>query len=162
MTSTVRVAAGRPSEAAPAGFTATDLLLLCMALIWGVNFAVVKFGAAQVPPLVFNSARVVLASVVMMVVYGLVIWLDSSSLTAGAAGTAAPDRRGSQLAVHSSLGYAGGFVGPLMIGFILDASGGMSRVSWGLSFLAVAVLMALALALFLVVRPRALAGDRAR
>lgn len=101
-------------------------------------------------------------AVVMMVVYGLVIWLDSSSLTAGAAGTAAPDRRGSQLAVHSSLGYAGGFVGPLMIGFILDASGGMSRVSWGLSFLAVAVLMALALALFLVVRPRALAGDRAR
>ncbi len=36
-----------------------------MAVIWGVNYAVVKFGAAQVDPLVFNSVRVVLATVVL-------------------------------------------------------------------------------------------------
>jgi len=48
-------------------------------------------------------------------VYGLLIWLDSSSLTAGAAGSADPRRRGATLALHSMAGYAGGFVGPLMI-----------------------------------------------
>ena len=58
----------------------------------------------------------------------------SSSLTAGAAGTAEPSRRGATLAVHSSLGYAGGFVGPLMMGWTLDLSGGMSTMGWGLSF----------------------------
>jgi hypothetical protein len=40
--------------------------------------------------------------------YGIVIWLDSASLTAGTAGTAEPSRRGATLAVHSMLGYAGG------------------------------------------------------
>ena len=53
-------------------------------------------------------------AVVLMTIYGVVIWLNSSSLTAGTACTAEPSRRGATLAVHSMLGYAGGFVGPLM------------------------------------------------
>jgi predicted MFS family arabinose efflux permease len=97
---------------------------------------------------------------VLMLVYGLIIWLDSSSLTAGAAGTAEPSRRGATLAVHSTLGYAGGFVGPLMMGWTLDLSGGMSTFGWGVSFAAVAVLMLLALIAFWWIRPRELAGDR--
>ena len=55
-----------------------------------------------------------------VLVYGLLIWSDSSSLTAGAAGSADPHRRGATLAVHSMAGYAGGFVGPIMMGWILD------------------------------------------
>ena len=82
----------------------------------------------------------------LLLVYGFIVWLDSSSLTAGSAGTADPARRGATLAVHSTLGYAGGFVGPLMIGLMLDLAGGMSRAAWGAAFLAVAVLMPLALA----------------
>lgn len=96
----------------------------------------------------------------LMLFYGFVIWLDSSSLTAGAAGTAEPSRRGATLAVHSTLGYAGGFVGPLMMGFTLDLSGGMSTFGWGISFAAVAALMLLALIAFWWIRPRELAGDR--
>jgi MFS family permease len=96
----------------------------------------------------------------MLLLYGFIIWLDSSSLTAGSAGTADPARRGATLAVHSSLGYMGGFVGPLMIGVILDFAGGMSQMAWGAAFLSVAVLMILALAAFRVLRPRELAGDR--
>jgi predicted MFS family arabinose efflux permease len=96
----------------------------------------------------------------MMMVYGIIVWLDSSSLTAGAAGTADPAGRGAQLAVHSSLGYAGGFIGPLIVGFILDLGGGMSRTSWGLAFLSVAILMTAALAVFWTIKPRELAGDR--
>jgi len=96
----------------------------------------------------------------MMLVYGALIWLDSSSLTAGAAGTAAPSRRGAQLAVHSTLGYAGGFVGPLVVGLALDLGGGMSRTSWGIAFTAVAVLMLLTLGAFWAMKPKELAGDR--
>ena len=99
-------------------------------------------------------------AVVLLLLYGFVVWLDSSSLTAGAAGTAEPSRRGATLAVHSMLGYAGGFVGPLMIGFTLDLAGGMSRVAWGAAFLVVAILMLLALVAFRLIRPRELAGDR--
>jgi MFS family permease len=96
---------------------------------------------------------------VHITLYGTVIWLDSSSLTAGTAGTAEPSRRGATLAVHSMLGYAGGFVGPLLIGWMLDLSGGMSQVGWGMSFFSVAMLMALALIAFWLIRPRELEGD---
>ncbi|MDX2159336.1 MAG: MFS transporter [Hyphomicrobiaceae bacterium] len=96
----------------------------------------------------------------LIMLYGIVVWLDSSSLTAGAAGTADPSRRGATLAVHSMLGYAGGFVGPLLVGVILDASGGMSRAGWTAAFLAIAGLMGLALVAFVLMRPAELAGDR--
>jgi predicted MFS family arabinose efflux permease len=99
---------------------------------------------------------------VLLTVYGIVIWLDSSSLTAGTAGTAEPSRRGATLAVHSMLGYAGGFVGPLLVGWVLDLSGGMSQLGWGLSFFSVAMLMAVALLTFWVIRPRELEGDKAK
>jgi MFS family permease len=101
-------------------------------------------------------------AVSLLLIYGFIVWLDSSSLTAGSAGTAEPSRRGATLAVHSTLGYAGGFVGPLIIGFILDLGGGMSPMSWGLSFLAVGILMLVALIVFWIIRPRELAGDRSR
>jgi len=99
---------------------------------------------------------------VLLTVYGIIIWLDSSSLTAGTAGRAEPSRRGATLAVHSMLGYAGGFVGPLLVGWVLDLSGGMSQLGWGLSFLSVAMLMALALITFWLIRPRELEGDRSK
>jgi len=50
---------------APGGLTVTDLLLLLMALIWGVNFIVAKYGTQVFAPLVFNSARIALAVVVL-------------------------------------------------------------------------------------------------
>jgi predicted MFS family arabinose efflux permease len=99
---------------------------------------------------------------VLLTIYGIVIWLDSSSLTAGTAGTAEPSRRGATLAVHSMLGYAGGFVGPLLVGWILDLCGGMSQLGWGMSFFSVAMLMACALLTFWVIWPRELVGDKAK
>jgi predicted MFS family arabinose efflux permease len=108
--------------------------------------------------LVGTMSYAVAAALLMM--YGAVIWLDSSSLTAGTAGTAEPSRRGATLAVHSMLGYAGGFVGPLAVGWVLDLSGGMSPVGWAAAFLMVASLMLIALMIFWFMRPRELTGDR--
>ena len=47
-------------------FGKTDALLLLMALIWGVNFSVVKFGTKVFSPLAFTGLRVVLAAVVLL------------------------------------------------------------------------------------------------
>jgi predicted MFS family arabinose efflux permease len=101
-----------------------------------------------------------MVAVALLLLYGPIVWLDSASLTAGTAGTAAPSRRGATLAVHSMLGYIGGFIGPLAVGWILDAGGGMGRGTWAGAFVAIAALSLAALAVFSLMRPKGLAGDR--
>ena len=67
----------RPSPPAPpvghsrAAFGVTDLQLLLMALIWGVNFSVVKYGTGALAPLAYNGIRVALAAVALLVVAAL-------------------------------------------------------------------------------------------
>jgi hypothetical protein len=47
-----------------------------------------------------------------------------------------------------------------MMGWVLDLSGGMSALAWGLAFSSVAAMMVLALVAFAVLRPADLTGDR--
>lgn len=108
---------------------------------------------------IFGTANYWLA-VVLLVAYGMIVWLDSSSLTAGAAGNAEPARRGATLAVHSTLGYAGGFVGPLIVGWTLDLAGGASPLAWGIAFAVIALVMLVGLAIFTALKPRGLEGER--
>ena len=53
----------------PARISVTDLLMVCMALLWGVNFIVVKFATGIFAPLAFNSARILLAVVVLWAIF---------------------------------------------------------------------------------------------
>lgn len=136
------------------------------------NEAAIRFGrrrliqTAMLASIVFGASIGFLGSLsyalaaALLFLYAIFIWLDSSSLTAGAAGSAEPARRGATLAVHSMLGYTGGFLGPLLIGWTLDLAGGMSAMGWGYAFLGVAVLMTVALLAFRLLRPHGLAGDR--
>ena len=101
-----------------------------------------------------------LVATLLLFAYGFSIWLDSSSLTAGTAGTAEPSRRGATLAVHSMLGYAGGFLGPLIVGLALDFSGGMSDAGWSTAFAVLSAFMLCALIVFWWINPNELAGDR--
>ena len=50
------------------GVWLTELSLVLMALIWGVNFSIVKFGTTLVDPLAYNGLRVMLAAVVLMAI----------------------------------------------------------------------------------------------
>ena len=68
MTSILPVTEERRAAPTRSRFTVTDLLLLLMALIWGVNFPVVKFATGVLSPLAFNSLRIGLATVVLLVV----------------------------------------------------------------------------------------------
>ena len=160
-----------PTVLSPA-IVVTALALLGTVASVGGNEASIRFGrrnlvsfaicASIVAALVtglFGPISYTVATVLLFI-YGFVIWLDSSSLTAGTAGTAEPERRGATLAIHSMLGYAGGFVGPLLVGVILDLAGGSSQLGWALSFAALATCMALALVVFSWIRPAELAGDR--
>ena len=88
------------------------------------------------------------------------VMADSGALTAGTVAAARSGQRGATLAVHSMLGYAGGFIGPLAVGWTLDLSGGMSPPAWAAAFSMIAVLTLLALIAFWMMRPRELAGDR--
>src|SRR5258708_16378644 len=69
----------------------------------------------------------------LVLVYGLLIWLDSSSLTAGAAGSADPARRGATLALHSMAGSPGRFLGPIPVGWVPDLPGGGSALGGGVA-----------------------------
>lgn len=53
---------------APRATPAMDLVLLAMAVIWGVNFSVVKFGTQTLAPLAFNGVRVALAAVTLLAI----------------------------------------------------------------------------------------------
>lgn len=97
---------------------------------------------------------------VLCILYGMLIWADSSSLTAGAAGSALPGQRGATLAVHSTMGYAGGFVGPLAVGLILDLAGDTGVTGWAMAFASVAIVMAIGPLALLVLKPKDLPGDR--
>lgn len=55
-----------PSQTSAAGFGKTDVLLLLMALIWGVNFSIVKYGTVVMTPMAFTGLRVMLAAVVLL------------------------------------------------------------------------------------------------
>lgn len=109
----------------------------------------------------FYATSSYLAASLFILAYTGFVWLDSSSLTAGSAASADPSRRGATLAIHSMLGYGGGFVGPLAFGAVLDWTGGMSPEAWGYAFAHIAGVVLVGRVLFGILRPRDVAGDRA-
>ena len=48
----------------------TDLLLLLMATIWGINFSVLKYGTQFIAPLAFNGTRIPIAAVTQLGIAG--------------------------------------------------------------------------------------------
>ena len=51
--------------------TLTDLLLVLMALIWGVNISVVKYGTLHLNALAYNGVRVTMAAVALLAIGSL-------------------------------------------------------------------------------------------
>jgi MFS family permease len=137
---------------APAAVTTIMALLGTAASVLG-NEASIRWGRARLVRIAmalsilcaatigFLGSMSYTLAVAMVIVYGIVIWLDSSSLTAGTTTSAEPSRRGATLAMHSMLGYAGGFIGPLAFGWMLDFAGGMSRQAWWLAFAGVGLVV---------------------
>jgi MFS family permease len=116
------------------------------------NEAAVRYGSRRVVTWVIVASAAVACAVgfsaplaygwvvVLVLLYSVTIQLDSAALTAGAVAHAEPGRRGATLAMHSLIGFGGGFVGPLLFGVILDAWGGESIAAWGAAFATIGLL----------------------
>ncbi len=91
--------------------------------------AVVALGIGFTAPLPFFLV------VLCCFLYGVTVTADSASITAGALAAAAAGQRGATMAVHSFIGFAGAFAGPVVFGGVLDVAGGAeSLLAWGLAF----------------------------
>ena len=62
---------GQPAQAPGSGVWLTDVSLLLMAMIWGVNFVVVKYATGVLPLLPFNAVRVTLAALILLAIGSL-------------------------------------------------------------------------------------------
>jgi MFS family permease len=100
---------------------------------------VMACSAAMAAGIGFAAPLPYLVVVVLALVYSAAVQLDSGALTAGAVAAARPGRRGATMAVHAVLGFAAAGIGPIVLGRLLDLSGGgESATSWGLAFASVA------------------------
>jgi len=73
-------------------------------------------------------------AVLLVILWNAAIYLDSSALTAGTVAAADKEHRGATMGLHSMCGYAGGFIAPPLVGFVLDLAGHDNVAGWGLAF----------------------------
>jgi MFS family permease len=75
----------------------------------------------------------------LLLVYAASMNLDSAALTAGLLTETPPEKRGTALALYSTIGFAGGFVGPVIFGAALDFFGKSSYAGWAAGFVTLAI-----------------------
>jgi MFS family permease len=76
----------------------------------------------------------------LLVLLQILSFADVGALGAGAITHAAPAYRGAALAVYALMGFTTGFVGPAVVGLVLDSFGGVeSRAGWTAAFLVMAL-----------------------
>jgi MFS family permease len=74
-------------------------------------------------------------AILLILLYYVAIMMDSGALTAGVVKESDNQNRGSILAAYSMFGFIGSILGPPLIGFVLDGSGGLESYAawkWGL------------------------------
>ncbi|HEX6980771.1 MAG TPA: MFS transporter [Alphaproteobacteria bacterium] len=92
----------------------------------------------------FSAGLPYAAIVALVLVYGITVSWDSAVITSSIVAAADPRLRGATMAVQSTLGFAGSFIGPLAFGVVLDLAGGNeSRLAWGLAFAMLGAVVAL-------------------
>jgi len=125
-------------------FTAAGLLGIAVSLTGNevaqrfgrLRVVTVAMGAGAVFALLTGFSALVSAPLAALCVltWNAAIYLDSSALTAGTVQAADKDRRGATMGLHSMCGYAGGFLGPIIVGIALDLAGPNDAVGWALAF----------------------------
>lgn len=102
------------------------------------------FSAAMGCVIGFSAPLAPAVVIVLFAMYNIANYADSSTITAGSVISAEPGRSGATMAMHSFMGFAGGFLGPLVFGVTLDLAGGANEiVAWGLGFATLGIAAAL-------------------
>ena len=130
-------------------FTAAGLLGILISITG--NESAQKFGRRRVVTIAMGGAAILslatgwmmeasfVLALALVLAWNAAIYLDSSALTAGTVQAAGLGLRGATMGLHSMLGYAGGFLGPLGVGLALDAFGD-GALGWGIGFGHIALL----------------------
>jgi MFS family permease len=105
------------------------------------------------------SALAYWLTVVLVIAHGIAVMADSSALTAGAFGSARPGERGITMAVHSTLGFGGAIVGPLLFGGIVDVFGRDAGLGWSMAYGHLGLIVLLGPLVLWRLKPDALPGD---
>ena len=88
----------------------------------------------------FSSSWPFWLIVVLFLIYGATVTGDSAAITAGTVASAHEGQRGATLAVHSTIGFTGSALGPILFGFVLELAGGETNAdAWGYAFAAMGI-----------------------
>lgn len=99
------------------------------------SFLAMAVSAALAVLVGFSAAWWLWAFVALVVAHNLLVLVDSGTLNGGAVNAATPAHRGNTMAAIGTASAAGGLVGPVLVGVILDATGGgTTAASWGWGF----------------------------
>ncbi len=91
--------------------------------------------------------------IALVLVYGCFVTGESASITTGAIESASQENRGVTMAVHSSIGFIGSFLGPIGFGMVLNAFGGHnSSHAWFWAFASTGVVLLIGPILLLFLR----------
>lgn len=92
----------------------------------------------------FNADLPIPVLCALVFLYGCFVTGDSAAITNGVIQSASDENRGMTLAVYSSVGFIGSFLGPIGFGVVLDAFGGPgSAEGWGFAFASVGAVLIL-------------------
>jgi MFS family permease len=148
---------------------ATILTLLAVAFSIGGNELCLRFGRRRTLPLLMLTSAIFACGIgftagwsnslvsLLCILYAGFVMIDSSSLTAGVVEAATPGYRGATMAVHSSIGFLGAFLGPIVFGTTLDVAGGPHRiVAWGLAFATLGIAVGCGALALVLMKPRSM------
>lgn len=137
-------ASGQGGPGATAVFTAAGIAgILCS--IAGSELAI-RIGRVRLVTMAMLGAAAIAATVgwvglglpwlaaTLVVVWLGLAYLDSSALTAGTVQAAERELRGATMGLHSMAGYAGGLVGPIGVGILLEATADDPQFAWWIGF----------------------------
>jgi predicted MFS family arabinose efflux permease len=157
---------------APANIAAAAMILGFFANLLGNELAIRIGRLRAISRVMVVSATVCLAvpqlgeisywlAAIACMVHGMTLLGESTACTAGALGNAPKDLRGATMALHSTIGFTGGFLGPLVFGLLLDAGGGQSQFGWTIAYAHLAVVILLGPIVLRLFGAGKIAGDRA-
>lgn len=145
-----------PTAQMPSVWTSGILVVAALAGILGVpaglmgNEVSLRFGLRRTAIWIFLIGCIASAlfglvvslpltiAAVLTLLYAFVIQGNISNLTTGTIEAASTDRMGATMAVHSSIGFCGGIVGPIIFGIMLDSTSN-TTIGWWLGFATCAI-----------------------
>jgi len=164
------IASAEVPWAAPANIAAAAMILGFVANLLGNELAMRIGRMRAISRVMVVSACVCLAvpklgeisyslAAIACLVHGMALLGESTACTAGALGNAPEDLRGATMALHSTIGFSGAFLGPLAFGLLLDAAGGQSQLGWTIAYAHLAAVILLGPLVLRLLGAGSIAGD---